>query len=119
VKTATAITSTLAVTTILAGLVLVGGTKLVYPHSAIPTAAQPLGWQYGWECCSMRDCKDLPKGEIKATPVGWKVESTGEVIPFGDKRIKQSKDERFHRCAKGGDFSLPTSICLYVPDMGF
>jgi hypothetical protein len=67
----------------------------------------------------MRDCKELPKDEIKATPVGWRVESTGEVIPYGDKRIKQSKDERFHRCARGGDFSLPTSLCLYVPDMGF
>ena len=104
---------------ILAGIVLVGLNGSAYPHEAIPTATQPLGWTYGWECCSMRDCKELPKDEIKATPIGWKVESTGEVIPYGDKRVKQSKDERFHRCARGGDFSLPTSICLYVPDMGF
>lgn len=101
------------------GLVYCAWAWPALAHTATPTASQPLGWQYGWECCSTIDCKDLPKGEIKATPVGWRVESTGEVIPYGDKRIKQSKDERFHRCARGGDFSLPTSLCLYVPDMGF
>lgn len=108
-----------AVAAILGAMVLVGGTKLVYPHDAIPTASQPLGWTYGAECCSVRDCTDMPDGEIKATPTGWRVESTGEIIPYGDKRIKQSRDERFHRCAYGGDFSLTRSICLYVPDMGF
>lgn len=91
----------------------------VWAHQATPTASQPLGWAYGIECCSSKDCADMPAGEITSTPEGWRVASTGEVIPYGDHRIKRSRDERFHRCAIGGDFTRKRSLCLYVPDLSF
>jgi hypothetical protein len=117
-KNLISIPGTLAVTTILAGLVLVGGTKLVYPHSAIPTAAQPLGWQYGWECCNLMDCREIGASLIEETPEGYVYKVTGELIPYGDKKIKQSKDEYYHLCTKGGKDNTAI-ICLYTPDRGF
>ena len=79
----------------------------------------PLGWTYGFDCCASFDCKQMPEGEIGETSAGYLVRSTGEVIPYSDKRIRQSKDEFFHRCAKQGDFSSKSSLCLYRPDRGF
>lgn len=93
--------------------------RAAWPHDALPTASQPLGWAYGWDCCSMTDCARLPDGEIKETAGGYLVATTGEVIPYGDKRIKRSKDEFYHGCAKGGDFKVKPWLCLYVPDRGF
>lgn len=90
-----------------------------WPHSAPPTQSQPLGWAYGWDCCSMTDCAPMKAGEISETSGGYLVHRTGEVIPYGDKRLRRSKDELFHRCAKGGDFDAKTSLCLYTPDRGF
>jgi hypothetical protein len=114
VKNLISIPGTLAVTTILAGIVLVGGTKLVWPHSAIPTAAQPLGWQYGWECCNLMDCREIGASLIEETPEGYVYKVTGELIPYGDKKIKQSKDEYYHLCTKGGKDNTAI-ICLYTP----
>jgi hypothetical protein len=113
-----AIPATLAVTAILAGIVLVGGTKLVWPHDAIPTASQPLGWAYGWECCNLMDCREVAPGAVSETPEGYVIKLTGELIPYGDKKIKPSKDEFFHHCTKQGKPEGET-ICLYVPDRGF
>lgn len=97
---------------------LMGG-KTVFAHQAQPTAAQPEGWAYGIECCSSKDCTRLPHGEISTVEGGYLVNSTGELIPYKSSKIKRSRDEFFHRCALGGDFSRKTSLCLYVPDMGF
>lgn len=88
-------------------------------HEAVASKKMPMGWQYGMECCSVRDCTDVPAGEIVSTPEGWRVNSTGEVIAYNDKRIKRSRDENFHRCAAAGDMTLKRSICIYVPDQGF
>jgi len=41
------------------------------------------------------------------------------VIPFGDKKIKDSPDGHFHRCARSADFSAKgVTLCLYVPPAG-
>ncbi|MES0207902.1 hypothetical protein NKJ93_02230 [Mesorhizobium sp. M0028] len=95
------------------------GTFPAAPHEATPTAAMPLGWQYGWECCSFTDCRQISEGAVSETPQGYVIKLTGEVIPYGDKRLKQSKDEFYHQCTKGGDPKAPKSICLYTPDRGF
>ena len=76
------------------------------------------GWTYGWECCSGRDCEELPNGSVLPTPEGWSVERIGEVIPYSDGRLKESKDSQFHLCTyqygkKKGDVR-----CLYVPRFG-
>lgn len=90
-----------------------------FAHDAPPSKMQPLGWQYGWECCSMTDCRPLASNAVAETPQGYVIKLTGEVIPYGDKRLKQSKDEFYHQCTKGGDPNEKHSICLYTPDRGF
>jgi hypothetical protein len=87
-------------------------------HTATPTAAQPLGWQYGWECCNLMDCRQVAHAAVEESPQGYVIKATGEVIPYSSKKIKQSKDEFFHWCSKGGKPDAET-ICLYVPNRGF
>lgn len=88
-------------------------TGRAWPHQA------PTGWQYGWECCSFTDCRQMASDAVAETPQGYTIKLTGEVIPYGDKRLKQSKDEFYHQCTKGGDPNEKHSICLYTPDRGF
>jgi hypothetical protein len=90
-----------------------------YAHEAPKSVSQPLGWTYGWECCSIRDCAPVEKSGIGETSAGYVIRQTGEVIAYGDTRIKRSKDELYHRCTPAGDMDAARSICLYVPDRGF
>jgi hypothetical protein len=92
---------------------------LAQAHEATDVNGQPLGWTYGWECCSGMDCSVSGDRAISEIREGYRVEMTGEVIPYGDKRIKRSRDEFLHRCTPGGVATAPRSICLYVPDRGF
>ncbi len=85
-------------------------------HDAPPSRKQPTGWSYDFTCCSATDCSQARDGDILATPQGWRVAATGEVIPYDDSRIKHSKDEYFHRCVPGGNESAPRSLCVYVPE---
>jgi len=95
------------------------GTEAAFPHEAIPTAAAPLGWAYGFECCSSLDCRQIAPSAVSEAPQGYTIKQTGEVIPYGDKRLKQSRDEFYHQCTIGGNPDAPHSICLYTPDRGF
>ena len=65
------------------------------------------------------DCSQVQQSSIDATSEGYVIRRTGEVIAYGDKRIKRSKDEHYHRCTPGGNEDAKRSICLYVPDLGF
>lgn len=104
-------------------LLTIGALAMVispaYAHDALPTAAQPEGWTYGWECCNLRDCRRLEHHSIRETSAGYLVKATEELIPYGDKRVKRSRDEFFHQCTPAGDPKAKRSICLYVPDRGF
>ncbi len=91
---------------------------LAYPHDALPTAQQPLGWTYPWSCCSNQDCRAEPNG-VAETPAGYTIKATGEVIPYGDKRIKNSPDQDFHVCAHRAGLDAGKVICLFVPARGF
>jgi hypothetical protein len=102
----------ITVASLLAGLVLVASHGVVWPHDA------PTGWSYDASCCSGIDCAQAPAHDVKETPAGYTL-STGEVIPYGDHRVRRSKDEFFHECKPGGDMSSRHSFCLYVPDRGF
>lgn len=108
-----------AIVLAIAGAFFVLLLGIAMAHEARTVAGQPLGWTYGWECCSGMDCSVSGDKDISETPEGYLIEITGEVIPYGDKRIKQSRDEFFHRCTPGGVATAPRSICLYVPDRGF
>lgn len=87
-------------------------------HDAPPSKTQPLGWTYDYSCCSAFDCREVGNLAVSTTKEGYVVKLTGEVIPYGDHRIKRSKDEFFHQCTIGGDPNAKRSICLYVPDTG-
>jgi hypothetical protein len=100
-------------------LALLLTTVAVQAHEAPPSQMQPTGWQYGWECCSGMDCRQLASSAVAETPQGYEIKLTGEVIPYGDKRLKQSKDEFYHQCTIGGDPKAKHSICLYTPDRGY
>jgi hypothetical protein len=101
------------------GAAILLGVQNAYPHEALPTSTAPLGWSYGLECCSLKDCARSPAGDISTVDGGYRVNSTGEIIPYNDRRIKRSRDEFYHRCAMNGNFKLEKSLCLYVPDQGF
>jgi len=63
----------------------------------------------------MTDCWQEKDGAILETSNGYRVVGTGELITYGDKRIKPSKDQFFHRCTATADPKARRSICLYVP----
>jgi hypothetical protein len=86
--------------------------------AALPTAQQPLGWKYPWSCCSNQDCRAEPNG-VAETPAGYTIKATGEVIPYGDKRIKNSPDQDFHVCAHRAGLDAGKVICLFIPPRGF
>jgi hypothetical protein len=62
---------------------------------------------YDPACCSDNDC--APDDRVKEVPGGFQV-PTGEIVPYGDKRIRQSLDKQFHWC----HFQNFT-YCVYVP----
>lgn len=74
----------------------------------------PLGWAYDYECCSGVDCR---QAKVRETINGYVVPS-GELIPYGDKRVRLSKDEFFHWCTVRG-LDTTATLCIYVPNRGF
>ena len=84
-------------------------------HDALPTAAQPNGWTYPWGCCSNQDCRQAATSEVRETPTGYQLATTGEVVGYQDKRIKESPSGDFHVCQQGGDFDKGRVLCLFAP----
>lgn len=78
----------------------------------------PTGWSYPLLCCSSIDCREAADREVRETVAGYQVASTGEVVPYGHRRIKDSPDGRFHLCQQGGDFDKGRVLCLFVPPRG-
>lgn len=106
-----------AVASIIAAVALVIYSEAAYPHDAEPTAGQPLGWAYDYSCCSLADCREVKDSSVSEDSRGFTIVATGELIPYGDTRIKRSKDEFFHWCSVAGKPDS-RSLCLYVPDRG-
>jgi hypothetical protein len=125
-KNLISIPGTLAVTTILAGLVLVGGTKLVYPHTA------PSGeFVYPPGCCHSAatnpngDCAPIPDGTVTAHSDGWhitlaigqhpKLKTKGytAVIPYA--QAKYADDGEFHICLSNDG---AVRYCFFAPPPG-
>lgn len=98
-----------------AALILLLGALPAYAHDALPTASQPLGWAYPISCCSGVDCREVKNNEVIEIDGGYQVVLTGEVILFGDKRIRyESQDGEIHWCSVDGKPDTKT-ICLIVP----
>lgn len=111
--------ATTALAAVLVGIaVLMLGILPASPHDALPTSAQPLGWKYPYSCCSDRDCKQA-QGDVKETANGYRIVATGEIVPYGDRRIKDSPDGMFHVCQQAGDFDKGRILCLFIPPRGF
>lgn len=94
--------------------VLCGGARA---HDAIPTAATPQGWTYPFSCCSGYDCRKVPASSISERPEGYVIDGTGEVLAYGDNRIRNSPDGEFHWCSVAGANDGKT-ICLFTPSRG-
>lgn len=75
----------------------------------------PTGWTYPPLCCGNGDCRQVEN--VPERPDGYHVMS-GEVLAYGDYRIKDSPDGEFHWCSTAGSVTGNT-ICLFVPSRGF
>lgn len=86
----------------------------------------PTGWSYDSSCCNTTDCRqvlgpddprDPTKVRIRETRLGYVIEKVGaeeELIEFGSKKIRESKDGFYHWCSHGGRDDTG-SLCLYIP----
>lgn len=83
-------------------------------HDAPPTAAMPLGWSYPFNCCSNTDCHQIKSTAIHEAKTGYVINATGELISYGDKRLKDSPDGLYHQCTVQGKTDTKT-LCLFVP----
>lgn len=93
-------------------------TTSVAAHEAIPTSDMPKGWTYPMSCCAGYDCREVPASAIGEKKAGYVILRTGEVIPYGDSRLRDSPDGIFHWCSRMGS-DTGNTICLYVPPRGF
>lgn len=93
-------------------------------HDAMPTAAKPLGWSYPFSCCSGYDCREIGTSTSSApvrvyeTAMGYRFNTSMEIVAYDDKRVKESPDGKFHWCTVAGKDDGRT-ICLFVPPRGF
>lgn len=91
------------------------GLGLILVTISAPKAhTAPSGWSYPSDCCSTTDCFPISEKDVTPTPVGWRIEATGELIEYHDKRVRPSGDGQYHRCSTGGDPKAET-LCLFVP----
>ena len=84
--------------------------------------AAPHEW-YDPACCSGRDCAAAPVGSVTAVDGGWQIiilagehpmvkSNFSTIVPYGDKRVRPSRDQNFHPCISEERHLL----CLYVPE---
>ncbi len=74
----------------------------------------PSGWKYPYQCCSGYDCRPVTAKTISTRPEGYVIAGTGEVVGYGDTRIRTSPDDAYHWCSVAGADDGRT-ICLFVP----
>jgi hypothetical protein len=105
-------------------------------HTAIPTAAQPQGWDYPASCCSGTDCAEIKTDRVEETPEGYRVTLRPEdhimvaretvfMIKYNDPKIKDSPDGVFHICLSRQQV-LPGNVvhggnlyCFFIPPKGY
>jgi len=96
---------------------------------ALSVPAAPPARAHDWydpACCNGQDCQPVAFGRVTATPEGWRIvvgpgdhilakRKIDTVVPFGDRRVRQSLDQDFHVCLSP---LANTLFCLYVPEFG-
>lgn len=87
---------------------IVLSTSLAYAHTAVA------GWAYPYACCSGIDCREVEASAVSETMEGYRINATGEIIPYLDKKVKPSPDGKWHWCSQGGKPTTAT-ICLFAP----
>lgn len=97
---------------------LIATVEPAWPHDALPTAARPQGWSYPFACCSGYDCREVSSKAISERPEGYVIKGTGEVIAYGDTRLKNSPDGAVHWCSVAGADDSRT-ICLFLPPRSY
>ncbi|WP_244468046.1 hypothetical protein [Nitratireductor soli] len=90
---------------------------VAFPALAVAHEAKS-GWRYPYACCSDNDCREVKDAAISEIPEGYLVKVTGEVVGYGDKRVKDSPDGVFHWCSIAGKNDSRT-ICLFVPPRSY
>lgn len=76
------------------------------------------GWAYPLECCSNKDCREVPAENITERTDGYIISMTGERVGYSDPRIRNSPDGVYHWCSANGESNSRT-ICLFVPPHSF
>ena len=79
----------------------------------------PTGWKYPWSCCSNMDCKAVQSSAVRERPEGYVIQSTGEVVAYSDKRVRNSPDGEYHWCAHQAGLDAGHTICLFVPPKSY
>jgi len=97
-----------AMCVVASALLLAGMAPFAFAHSA------PSGWTYPYSCCSGIDCREVPAKNISERPEGYVIKNTGEIVRYGDRRVKDSPDGEYHWCSVAGADDTRT-ICLFVP----
>ena len=59
------------------------------------------------------DCREVPTMSVRETKLGYEIAKNG-VVPYGDKRLRDSPDGEFHICTQNGEDGKPI-ICFFVP----
>lgn len=103
------------------GALLLAGAALLaaapFGISAVAHEAKS-GWSYPVECCSNRDCREVPATNISERPDGYVISMTGERVGYRDPRVRNSPDGVYHWCSANGASDSRT-ICLFVPPQSF
>lgn len=102
----------------LIGLAIIAAAALLTLAEARAHDA-PLGWTYPMSCCSGVDCREEPDAAVREEPQGFQIVSTGEVIPYTDRRVRESPDGRWHLCWSGARFDEGRILCVFVPPRAF
>ena len=68
----------------------------------------PGGWACDVDCCSPHDRWQSKAKDVSATPDGWLINATHQLIGYDGSnsrgiKLRRSKDEFFHRCSIGSD----------------
>jgi hypothetical protein len=66
----------------------------------------------GEHCCGDNDCSMVPAGDVKGTPNGWLIESSGELVPYSE--THSSEDGEFWRCERYDE----SRRCFFAPQPG-
>jgi hypothetical protein len=78
----------------------------------------PAGWKpTRWLAAPTTTAARWLRKSIGEVPDGYLVRTTGELLHYGDKRLRPSPDGDFHWCSAAGS-NTGRTICLFVPPRG-